>query len=158
MAVTLIRDMKSTQARIGIRRDARPPSCPTPQGDSGIGSLIADGADITDGIDGAGRGRSSKRVAASRESAAHFSRRDTRIESVSRNPFFPPSACHRTRSRSVASSVSDDPGGDGPIRPTLQKTINATERGRSFDNNIEARNIGSAEQVWSHISVSIFLS
>ncbi len=90
MAVTLIRDMKCIQARIGIGRDARPPPCPTPQGDSEIGSLTADGADITDGIDGAGRRRSSKRVAASRESAAHFSRRDTRIESLSRNPFFPP--------------------------------------------------------------------
>ena len=41
---------------------------------------------------------------------------------------------------SVVSSVSDDPGGDGPIRPTLQKTTNATKGVRSFDNNIEDRN------------------
>ena len=49
-------------------------------------------------------------------------------------------------------------GGDGPIRPTLQKTTNATERARNFDNNIEDRNIRSAEQVRTHISVPIFLS
>ncbi len=36
--------------------------------------------------------------------------------------------------------------GDGPIRPTLQKTTHATKRARRFDNNIEDRNIGSAEQ------------
>ncbi len=44
-------------------------------------------------------------------------------------------------------------GGDGPIRPTLQKTTNATKRARSLD-----RNIRSAERVRAHLSVTIFLS
>ncbi len=44
-------------------------------------------------------------------------------------------------------------GGDGPIRPTLQKTTNATKRARSFDNTIEDRNIRSAERVRARISV-----
>ena len=48
---------------------------------------------------------------------------------------------------SVVSSVSDDPGGDGPIRPTLQKTTNATKGVRSFDNNIEDRNSRLSLQV-----------
>ncbi len=54
---------------------------------------------------------------------------------------------------SVVSSVSDDRGGDGPIRPTLHKTTSATKRARSLDNNIKDRNIRSAERVRAHISV-----
>ncbi len=37
-------------------------------------------------------------------------------------------------------------GGDGPIRPTLQKTTNATMRARSLDNDMEDRKIPSVEQ------------
>ncbi len=42
-------------------------------------------------------------------------------------------------------------GGDGPIRPTLQKATNAAKRARSLDNNIEDRNIRSAERVGARI-------
>ena len=38
-------------------------------------------------------------------------------------------------------------GGDGPIRPTLQKTTHATKRARSIDNNIDDRNIQPTAQV-----------